>query len=375
MYLNSKTINAFILRIKNLMSQIMVKEMDLDVYNSWVTWNDKQYYFQIHIIESKSILASFDSEFFSFDFSQKLLSVMDNEYLKNIIRHELVHMVCFLQYGPGIQAHGHLFKKTAASFDFDEEVLKASSDFDNQSSVNHHENDKIVEKIKKLMALASSSNANEAQAATLKANELLEKYNIDKYKEELLGTNSDQYNQDVIAYSKNILRYPRKCAKLSAIGGIVNTFWVSSVFCGAQGGVNLCVVGEKHNVLMAEYVALFLDSELERLWNITKIQNPHLKGIRAKNSFFYGVRKGYVEKIERAQYKSKKSESNIEMALAIVEKKIKEYEKIAFSRLTQARSSSRIIDSNSTEIGKTVGRNLSINKGLDSSNFEVFMLN
>ena len=61
------------------------------------------------------------------------------------------------------------------------------------------------------------------------------------------------------------------------------------------------VTGSRTNVELADYVANFLDQELERLFSVYQKEHSDLKGQRAKNSFFKGMAEGYVEKIKKTQ--------------------------------------------------------------------------
>jgi len=143
------------------------------------------------------------------------------------------------------------------------------------------------------LALASSDNAHESEMATLKANELLLEHNLELTK----AHDQSQTEQELVCVAR-VLEAARKNAKHVTIYEILKTFYVSPVFNHGRGVFYLEVVGDRTSVELADYVAHFLDHELEILWMQTQKENPKLKGKSAKNSFLRGVAKGYIEKIE-----------------------------------------------------------------------------
>src|SRR5690606_34918991 len=138
------------------------------------------------------------------------------------------------------------------------------------------EAEKVYSKIKNLLKLATSSNPHEAELATLKANQLLIKYNL---------THSDYLqNDEALFYVHRILSQKKKSAKLSAIYDIIKHFMVRPVLRYTKKGVYLEITGTKTNIELSDYIASFLDRELEGLWKKEQKLFPHLKGLKNKNS-------------------------------------------------------------------------------------------
>ena len=104
------------------------------------------------------------------------------------------------------------------------------------------------------------------------------------------------HDRQEATYLKRTLVVKKRGAKLQAIYDILQTFHVQPVFNQGRGQCALEVCGERTNVELADYIAHFLDHELERLWLETKRQNQELKGALAKNSFYRGVARGYLAK-------------------------------------------------------------------------------
>ena len=117
--------------------------------------------------------------------------------------------------------------------------------------------DKIFHKVKKLFQLASSDNSHEAELATIKANNLLRKYHLSP--DRIL-----KHDQETVLLS--VLHGKKVTPKHEAIYEILKEFLVAPVFNYQRGSFQLEVVGERTNVLTADYVANFLDHQLETLY-------------------------------------------------------------------------------------------------------------
>ena len=57
------------------------------------------------------------------------------------------------------------------------------------------------------------------------------------------------------------------------------------------------LIGERNNVLCAEYIAHFLDKSFEKLYAKEKMKRT-VSGTRAKNSFMLGIADGFIGKIK-----------------------------------------------------------------------------
>jgi hypothetical protein len=145
-------------------------------------------------------------------------------------------------------------------------------------------NQRIIEKVRKLLSLAESPHPSEAEEATLKAQQLLDKYQVNYTPEE---------EETVL---KRVLEKKRGSAKLQAIASILRSFYVYPIFNKGRKGIYLEIIGDKTAIQIAEYVAYFLDNQFEALWKETRKEDPLLKGTASKNSFFRGLAEGYKGK-------------------------------------------------------------------------------
>jgi hypothetical protein len=355
MIIYSKKIIQFVNEIQHVVKFILANEIHLKVtrerfYNKSQTTS---YPIKIVIFNNKSMLGYFESGFFEMGFHECLMHT-NREQLYNVIRHELAHYMTFINHGEGVQPHGIEFKVFCQLLGWGEEVYRATICLESENAASDIEESGVLRKIQKLMALAASSNENEAEQAMIKSQQLLLKHNIDaKYIE------SEEEEKTVL---KRIMKQKKENAKMRAIAKILETFFVSTVYCRSGDFIYLEILGSAVNVEIAEYVASVLENELERLWKQVQKQE-NLKGMIAKNSFFLGLAKGYCNKIQalKRDYNSETSR-----ALMVIEKKLVDAKAMVYERLTFSRSSAGHCQKSSS-LGEQMGKQLNINPGLNNA--------
>ncbi len=208
--------------------------------------------------------------------------------------------------------------------------------------------DALVEKVKKLLALASSTNPHEAELATLKANQLILRHHLDR-----AGLAETEEALCVM----DVMRSARKSAKMVAIYDILTQFMVRPLLHFGRGEVRLQAIGNRSQVALAEYVAGYLDRELETLWKATG-----LKGTRAKNSFFTGIAKGYRQKLEAARAGFSATDK---AALVRVEADLGAQIQRYLGGFGTTRTG-QVLDGNALGQGVRAGNNLSIRPGVQT---------
>ncbi len=145
----------------------------------------------------------------------------------------------------------------------------------------------LIARVQKLLELARSDNPHESELATLRANQLILKHHL----------RFIQKDQKPLVFMEVVLKAKRATAKVRAIIRILQTFLVYPVINRVTRGTTfLEVTGpDKTSVTLAKYIAAFLDSELEHLWQKTR-KKTGLGGSRAKANFMVGVAEGYLKK-------------------------------------------------------------------------------
>lgn len=351
---NSTTL-AFIQKTEQMLREIL-KECDVTVRRSRFLW--KNYLYPIHVVvfEGKE-WGHFNAPYFQIGLNRRLIWSAKDSVVRDILRHELAHYFTLLEFG-NVSSHGKEFHSICARFNFPDSVSAATMNLalENEAKEGDLHSEKILSKVQKLLSLAQSSNAHEAEMATLKANALLLRHNLDYVeKEETL-------------YLDRLLFRSRKDDKMTAIYEILRHFIVRPVICMGRGTVCLEVTGTKTNVMLARYVAEFLDRELDHQWEQARVEYG-LSGVRAKNSFFLGMARGFDEKMKGVK---NEFSSEDQLALVKVEKNLEENIRLIYRRLGTV-SSARQTDHEAQEVGKEKGRKLSIRHGVEGKAQKLFL--
>lgn len=355
MFVYSKKIVAFVQEIKNSIKEILEKEIRVRVHGKSFFYHQDTYYpISVVIFNNRSLLGYFDPNLSELGFHSCLMNC-DKALLRNIIRHELAHYCTFVNYGNAIQPHGAEFREFCCGKGWGEEVYKATTCLDDGFATTALEDNSILRKVQKLMALSTSSNQNEAEQALIKSQQLLLKHNLD---EKCIESDSEEK-----VYMKRILKQKRQSSKMSSIGRILQTFLVSPVYSRKGDHTYLEIVGSAINIEIAEYVALTLQSKLDDLWEQAKKQLLDIKGLVAKNSFFIGIARGYCHKIEALK---KGYDADTSRAVMVLEKQLKAATSLVYPRLSSSTSHASYC-SRSAALGEQMGRQLSINPAVSQS--------
>lgn len=355
MLIYNQTTLAFRKRCLNFAKIIMAKEMNLTLGKNRFKWKNYSIPLSFVVFEHPTHLGYFNPHIYQIGLNKKLMYTAKDKVLKDVIRHELAHCLCFLNYGNTVEDHGKEFREICVSYGWNEEVARAYLNVEkaNDNIEGDLDSERVIARIKKLLNLASSDNSHEAELATLKANELLLKHNLNH-----IG----QANEDEDVVVKRVLEGTRKMAKHQAIYEILTTFHVQPVFNHGRGHFYLEVLGDRVNVEIADYIASFLNTELEHLWIVAQSENPELKGLANKNSFFEGMAHGYKNKVQEQKNRNIDSHS-----LTILKKDLEKKSEFVYSSLRYSRSQSSNKGAKGLQIGKNMGKDLNFRQGIDKN--------
>lgn len=356
MLVYSKKIVSFINDIKITLKYILAREVGLQVRGDrfYNLEENCSYPINVVVFNDKKMLGYFDSQFYELGFHECLMR-QSQEQLENIIRHEVAHYMTFIEYGGWIEPHGRQFREFCRRMGWPEDVQRATSCLDDEVALPNEEENAVLRKVQKLMALAGSSNQHEAEQAMIKSQQLLLKHNISS---ESLGDSGEEK-----IYLKRILKQKRANAKMRAIATILGTFFVNTVYNRQEGAICLEIVGSATNIEIAEYVANTLELELENLWQQAKKLPFAPKGTVAKNSFLLGVAQGYCNKVDHLKKQCSSQDSH---ALIALEKKLRDARDMVYPRLGSSKSQAQHCNE-SARLGQQAGRALTINPGVGNS--------
>lgn len=346
MFIYNETVNAFIVKMHSLLEEAR-SLINIPHYHE----------IKILVHESSNEIGLYHPGKNLITLDKKLILLGNDKIVKETLYHELAHHLNYTIYES--YDHDKQFRKYC-------KILKVpgAAKIRNSELVAEEKNSALFDKIKKLLKLGSSSNVNEAESALRKANDLLLQHNISNF--ESIENSKDIY----MAPALKVRRYSQKERTIDNIVSNFNVFTIWSQtetkrcpfsgFLRDKGYQELQLSGDKVSVEVALWVASFLNSELDRLWNSAK-KEFGLKGVRAKNSFFSGVSVGY--KIKNSQLQ--KTEEMAEKSL-IIKNNVAERAKKLIYKKVKTTTSRGGIDPSGYDAGLSAGSNLKINPVIGS---------
>ena len=219
--------------------------------------------------------------------------------------------------------------------------------------------DKIMIRVKKLLALAESPNRNEAEAAMTKAHELIAKYHV------AILSQDNRREFISVFLGKPALRHRREEYHLSRL--IQDFYFVQGIWIpayvidkGKMGRV-LEISGTIHYVRIAHYVYDFMVNFIHSQWN--EYNKEKRFPLNRKTDFAVGIIEGFRSRLER----QKKSQTRRKEPAALVERKdplLVEYMKYKYPHTSTFRRNAALEDRKIRKDGIQVGQNLVISKGI-----------
>jgi hypothetical protein len=287
--------------------------------------------------------------------------------IKDVLLHEMAHQLTSeILSGDDETEHGPIFQKACC-------LLRANPEASGKYRTLHEQiqydsvaaEDKIMIRIKKLMALAESQNQNEAEAAMAKARLLIQKYNVHLiqtdakrgYKSIFLGFPMLRHSLDEYYLANLIIDYY-----------FVKGVWVSAFVLdkGKMGRV-LEISGTDKNLMIAEYVYMFIKSYSKRKWDDYKIGTLYNQYHRV--DFFAGIIKGFRQKLKDQDNYRTAVESR-EMAV-IKDPGLIQFIDHKYPNLKTTLKNGGHRSAAVAADGMAIGRNLVISKGINESSREI----
>ena len=362
MRIYSKSVETFLQRIHVYVREILENEFKVRVaktrFHLSSGWN---YPIFIVAIEDPQVLGRFDHEDYAIEINKCLMYKAEATVIKNILRHELAHYFFYIENQNThhlFSSHGSEFIKFCRRYGFGEEVYSASVDLRKENEVfkENVKSEKIIEKIQKLLSLAESDNPNEAELATVKANQLIVQHNLESI------ANAPESRDEIEYVTKLVLKSPRWTPRLSAISGILKEFFVHPV----KTNIGLEITGIAANIKNGEYIAHFLEHKLKEVWYQHKREHPKLR----EKAFMVALSSSYRFKLEASHSKVSKKDRQ---ALVAMDKELDWATNSLYGGLRgSANNFVNCVDS--AILGNKAGRDLQINRGVSTNGEAVLLL-
>ncbi len=281
--------------------------------------------------------------------------------VQEVLKHEMAHQLTYeLWGGSGEPPHGPNFMKACQLLRANPKASGKYTPLDERFiGDTASQEDRILLRIKKLMALAQSKNQHEAEAAMEKAHKLIEKHNI-----ELLKRDEDR-NFISLFVGKPALRHFREenyLANLIQDFYFVHNIWVPAYVLekGKRGNV-LEMTGTIQNVKIALYVHDFVKHYVDSQWEKYNV-NKRLNRYR-KSDFAVGIIEGFRSKME-SQHSRRRAGRKLAL-VKIEDPLLKEHVSFKYPRTINVRQNALRRDRNVLDDGMRIGKKLVISKGIE----------
>ena len=257
-------------------------------------------YFQQRLIEPTFVLSEATSTLGRFLPDSRTLEISRPMVLREkwavvseVLKHEMAHQWVHEVLGRGAEPpHGPAFRETCARLGID----AAATGTPSPGAPRGEAEERILDRIAKLLALGTSENVNEAEAAMAAAQKLMLKHNLAV----AATAHARGYAyRHVGRASGRITESERTLALLLAKHFFVEAIWVPIYrpLEGKRGSVlELC--GTPENLEIAEYVHGYLTDTAARLW-MDHRRAHGIEGNRDRRTFLSGVMTGFAEKLAR----------------------------------------------------------------------------
>ena len=244
----------------------------------------------IQLVASGSRLGCWTRTTRTLELSRGLVTVHGWGIVVEVLKHEMAHQYVHEVLGHTEETpHGPTFRDLCLRLGIDGAAVglpRARQDSE----------EKVVERVARLLALAASPNVHEAEAAASAAQRLILKYNIDLHAE--AGSRGYAFAH-VGRATGRVTESERILAMVLGKHFFVEVIWVPVYRAlEAKRGSVLELCGTPANIAMAEYVYAFLTETAEQLWSEHR-RAFGLGGNRDRRTYLAGVMTGFAEKLSR----------------------------------------------------------------------------
>lgn len=334
----------------------------------------------IEIIDVSSYWGKWIAETGTISLAQSLVSNQSWDVVINVLKHEMAHQLTDEMAGAG--GHGTDFRRNCDLLGVPAPFRQASGTITGLESADSGQRstdrDRILKKIRKILALTESSNMHESLLAMQKARQLLDRHNL---KGEFNGDAEDQ------SYSNLLINLKRKrveCYHRAIYSLLLDFFHIEIVITPQYDAHDLTtykcldLLGKTGNVKIAGYVYHFLMERLPALWHAHQKSTGAPKN--GRNSYWLGVLNGFREGLandRRAGEESQKMAPAKQAALLPVapnDPAIRSFVASRYPKLKTGRKRSARVDPLRFEAGLKDGLLLKLRKGLQTGGEEQRLL-
>lgn len=329
----------------------------------------------INISSGESRLGWWNFQTKTISISSHLIKTEVWDIVLEVLKHEMAHQYVSTFYD-NADIHGHYFKLACKKLGVHKAFVAGGKDYNQRLQEFKGELPadarKMLRKVEKLMALGQSNNEAEAQAASRKANYLLNKYNLQR-----INTGDDDPNIKylTICHKKKRIESIQK-ALLSVLRDYYYVNCVTSRTYHAENDTvykSIVLIGREEALIVAEYVYHFLLDTGQALWQDFRKKHSAQKGEKVSfdMGFTAGIRDNHELMFDDSEIKINGDLSlPVKMAKALMaqnhEANRKEESRL-FPRLKQGKYGRHQATSGAFKEGFKNGKSTHINKGVTRS--------
>lgn len=214
-----------------------------------------------------------------------------------VLKHEAAHQYVFEVLRETEQtAHGPAFRDACARLGVDARASGVPR------AVEGEPEDRIVERVARLLALAESPNSHEAEAAMAAAQRLMLKHNLDAARAAASRAHAFVH---LGRATGRVLEHQRLVAMILGKHFFVEAIWIP-VYRPLEGkrASILEICGTNANLAIAEYVHGFLHQTAERLWSEHRLARG-IASNRDRRVYLAGVMTGFADSLARQEVNSR----------------------------------------------------------------------
>jgi hypothetical protein len=302
--------------------------------------------------EAASRLGAWSSRSRTIELARALVYARPWPEVTDVLVHEMAHQYVDEVLGVRSEtAHGETFRRVCAERGIDARAAGAAG-----GSSAPLEPDRVLERVRKLLALAGSPNQHEAEMAMRRAHELMLRHNIES-----------AATRATVAFELRHLGDPtRRTSRVESevVGLLARYFFVRAiripVYLARTGGHGWVfeIAGTLANVEMAVHVHGFLLATAARLWEENK-GDRRVRSGRDRLSYQTGVIRGFHEKLalERLQLKGTG-------LVWVGDARLDDFYRARNPRVTRRRTSFRVTGAH--QAGREAGQKIVINRPIEA---------
>ncbi len=306
--------------------------------------------------------------------AEKLVTDYEWHDVVGVLIHEMAHQYADEILGNTQTAHGDVFQqaclKVGVPFYFAKsQVHLHQHTLDWRQTQPFSEEEKRLEKIRKLLNLASSANEHEASLAMNRVREIQARYQLEQ-----ISTHSGEfYHSYIKTQRKRLHTYEQKIMSILVNHYMVEVI-VGTIYCPTKNTHlrSIELIGRKENVLMADYVFEFLKTYIQtKVLEKRKTTTPFPPS--DAKAYQLGILTGFDEKLTQQLEDSESTELQQALTLFSKDPQMKDYVAKIHPRLISVSSKARLKNQDFFETGRKDGRSLTINRPLHQKSNKKFL--